>query len=259
MEHYQSSSIWWSKHFCSVCFSYKIIKRFTVFPLQAPSRRSEVRVPSASWRTSLAAGTKLRCPQPSPGRTLWPNAASASPTSYVASPLCPATTPTCHGTRAWCWSWAGWCSCITTTPAGNGHHPATSGRRSRGWPAAGMSGGGTAWRRSGRTPWWRWPTCRASWTCRCIPRASACPSWMGCCTGWCARPPRPRTPSPHREESPPSPLRDWCWSVCASWASRTATWICCSLRHPSAVSRSSTPRWCASWGRGRARCVGRWR
>lgn len=64
-----------------------------IVSLQGPCRRSEVRVPSAAWSPSRAAGTRPLCPRPSAGRTHCPAAASASPTSSAASPSSRETTP----------------------------------------------------------------------------------------------------------------------------------------------------------------------
>lgn len=86
----------------------------------------------------------------------------------------------------------------------------------KGWPAARTSGGGTASRSCGTTRWSRWPTFLGSWTCLRTRRASACPSWMACCTGWCARPPRHKTPSRRWDPTRSCRRRDSCWRPSAN-------------------------------------------
>lgn len=92
-----------------LCHINQLLLVVAVSTLQVLHLRSEVsarpllmlRIPSASRRTSRVAGTRRRCPPPSRGRTPWPDAASASPTSSAASPSSPETTPSCRATQAW--------------------------------------------------------------------------------------------------------------------------------------------------------------
>lgn len=119
-----------------------------IVSLQGPCRRSEVRVPSAAWSPSRAAGTRPLCPRPSAGRTHCPAAASASPTSSAASPSSRETTPRGPGSDP------GPDPAAAPPPPAQETDAAGARRtRTRGWPAAGTSGGGTAWRRCGRTRW----------------------------------------------------------------------------------------------------------